>query len=249
MSTPASPRRRVLAQGGFETRTILRNGEQLLVTFGLPLIVLVGLVKTTAVLDTGGISRIDFVVPGLIAMAVMSTAFTSQAILTAFDRRNGVLRLLATTPLGRTGLLLGKALAVGVVLVVQAVILGAVALALGWRPSLVGLLVAVPIGVLGTVAFTSLALLMAGTMRPEGVLALANLLLVVLLVAGGTIAPASAMPPALRWFATYTPSGALGDALRAVLVGTGSPWGAVGLLAGWTVVLTGLAGRFFRWAE
>ena len=105
--------RRVLAQAGLETRMILRNGEQLLVTVILPVLVLVGLARTGFVdLATDGASRIDFVAPGVLALAVMSTSFTSQAIATAFDRRNGVLRLLATTPLGRGGLLAGKVLGV-----------------------------------------------------------------------------------------------------------------------------------------
>jgi ABC-2 type transport system permease protein len=242
-------RRRVVAQGAFETQVILRNGEQLLVTLILPLLVLIALVNVTAVLDTGSVARIDFVVPGVIAMAVMATAFTSQAILTAFDRRNGVLRLLATTPLGRGGFLAGKALAVLAILVVQAVVLGAVALGLGWRPAVGGVLAALAIGLLGALAFTSLAMLLAGTLRPEGVLALANLLLVLLVGAGGTLVPADQMPSWLGWFATWTPSGALGDALRAVLLGVQTPWGPLAILATWAVVLAGLAGRLFRWSD
>ncbi|MEK8229245.1 hypothetical protein NKG05_30040 [Oerskovia sp. M15] len=117
--------RRVASQTGFETRMILRNGEQLLVTIVLPVMLLVGLARTTFIdLDTQGYSRIDFVTPGVLALAVMSTAFTSQAIATAFDRRNGVLRLLSTTPLGRGGLLAGKILGVLAVEVIQLIVLG-----------------------------------------------------------------------------------------------------------------------------
>ena len=115
--------RRVAAQTAFETRMILRNGEQLLVTIILPVMLLLGLVLTSFVdLHTGGASRVDFVTPGVLALAVMSTAFTSQAIATAFDRRNGVLRLMSTTPLGRGGLLAGKVLGVLAVEVVQVVV-------------------------------------------------------------------------------------------------------------------------------
>lgn len=182
--------RRVLTQAAFESRTVLRNGEQLLVTIALPLFLLVGLARTAVVeLDTGGAARIDFVTPGVLAVAIMSTAFTSQAIATAFDRRNGVLRLLATTPLGRRGLLAGKVLAVLAIELVQAVVLCGVALALGWRPDAAGIPAAIGAGLLGTAAFTALALLLAGTLRAEGVLALANLVLVLLVVGGGVLVP------------------------------------------------------------
>ena len=100
-------------------------------------------------LDTGGASRIDFLTPGVLALAVMTTSFTSQAIASSFDRRNGVLRLLSTTPLGRGGLLAGKVLGVLVVEVVQVVVIGLTALLLGWHPDPAGIALAVVAIVLG----------------------------------------------------------------------------------------------------
>ena len=240
--------RRVLSQTGFETRAVLRNGEQLLVTIVLPVMVLVGLTRTSVVeIDTGGLSRIDFVTPGVLALACVSTAFTSQAIATAFDRRNGVLRLLATTPLGRGGLLAGKLLGVLAVEVVQVVVVGAVALALGWQPAAGGILAAAGVGLLGTACFTALALLLAGTLRAEGVLALANLVLVLLVVGGGLLVPPEQLPGPLEHLATFLPSGALGEAMRGALIGTGVPVLALGVLAVWTALFSWAAARFFRW--
>ncbi len=240
--------RRVLSQAGFETRAVLRNGEQLLVTIVLPVMVLVGLTRTSVVeIDTGGLSRVDFVTPGVLALACVSTAFTSQAIATAFDRRNGVLRLLATTPLGRGGLLAGKLLGVLAVEVVQVVVVGAVALALGWQPAAGGILAAVGVGLLGTACFTALALLLAGTLRAEGVLALANLVLVLLVVGGGLLVPPEQLPGVLEHLATFLPSGALGEAMRGALLGTGVPVLALGVLAVWTALFSWAAARFFRW--
>ncbi|MCA5893436.1 ABC transporter permease [Isoptericola sp. NEAU-Y5] len=244
----ASPARRVTAQAGFETRTILRNGEQLLVTIVLPVLVLVGLARTSIIgLDTGGLPRIDFVTPGVLALACVTTAFTSQAIATAFDRRNGVLRLLATTPLGRSGLLAGKVLGVLAVEVVQVVVIGVTALLLGWQPHVAGIPAAVGAGLLGTAAFTALALLIAGTLRAEGVLAVANLLLVLLVVGGGLLVPPDQLPGPLAHLATFLPSGALGEAMRGALLGTGVPPLAVVVLAAWTALLAGATVRFFRW--
>lgn len=244
----APARRRVLAQTAFETRAVLRNGEQLLLTLVLPVLLLVGLVRTTVLeLPTAGLPRVALVAPGVLALAVMTTSFTSQAIATAFDRRNGVLRLLATTPLGRGGLLAGKILAVLAVEVVQVVVIGGTALALGWRPEPAGIFPAVLAALLGTAAFTSLALLLAGTLRAEGVLAVANLLLVLLVVAGGVLVPAEVLPGALAQVAPLLPSGALGDAMRAALAHGTVDTTAFAVLAGWTVVLGAAAARWFRW--
>ncbi|MBC7290072.1 MAG: ABC transporter permease, partial [Actinotalea sp.] len=156
-------------------RTVLRNGEQLVITLVLPVLLLVVLTRTSFV-DLGTDDRIGLVAPGILALAVMSTAFTSQAIATGFDRRNGVLRLLATTPLGRGGLLAGKVLGIVAVEALQIVVLVGVALGLGWRPDPAGLPGAALALVLGTAAFTGFALLVAGTLRAEAVLAVANLL-------------------------------------------------------------------------
>ena len=248
MSAPASTRRRVLAQTSFEARAILRNGEQLLVTIIVPVLVLVGLTRVTGIeLDTGGASRIDFLTPGILALAVMTTSFTSQAIASSFDRRNGVLRLLSTTPLGRGGLLAGKVLGVLVVEVVQVVVIGLTALLLGWHPDPAGIPLAVVAIVLGTAAFTSLALLVAGTLRAEAVLAVANLLLLVLAVAGGVIVPASQLPGPMAHIALLLPSGALGEAMRETLMHGVLPGWSVVVLVGWTAALGWGASRLFRW--
>ncbi|WP_407318109.1 ABC transporter permease [Isoptericola halotolerans] len=255
MTTPSTPapsaapaRRRVAAQASFETRAILRNGEQLLVTIVVPVLLLVGLVRTSVVdLDTGGVGRVDFVTPGVLALACVTTAFTSQSIATAFDRRNGVLRLLATTPLGRGGLLAGKVLGVLAVELVQVVVIGAVALGLGWQPDLAGILPALGLGLLGTAAFTALALLLAGTLRAEGVLAVANLVLVLLVVGGGLVVPPAELPGPLAHLAAFLPSGALGEGLRGALLGTGVPPLSVVVLLAWTAVLGAGASKLFRW--
>jgi ABC-2 type transport system permease protein len=244
----APTRQRVLAQTSFEARAILRNGEQLLVTIIVPVLVLVGLTTVTSIdLDTDGASRVDFLTPGILALAVMTTSFTSQAIASSFDRRNGVLRLLSTTPLGRGGLLAGKVLGVLVVELVQIVVIGVTALLLGWRPDPAGVPLALVAVVLGTAAFTSLALLVAGTLRAEAVLAVANLLLLVLAVAGGVVIPADHLPGPMSHVALLLPSGALGEAMRESLMHGALPAWSVVILVAWTAALGWGAGRLFRW--
>ena len=242
---PAPAPRRVLAQARFDAVVLLRNGEQLLLTLVLPALALVGL-SLTEVLDLGEGRRVDLAAPGVLALAVMSTAFTGQAIGTGFDRRYGVLRLLGTTPLGRGGLLAGRVLAVAAVEAVQVVVLGGLALALGWRPHLGGVPLALVAVLLGTAAFTSLGLLLAGTVRAEGVLAAANLVWVLFLAGGGVLVPPAKLG---GWghVAGLLPSGALGDALRAALGSGTADVGALVVLAVWAAAAAAVTARFFRW--
>src|SRR6476620_1083597 len=178
-SAPAPLLRRILLPGQYEALTMLRNGEQLILAVILPLLALVGL-AVTPLLDGLGSSRVNIAVPGILALCAMSTAFTGQGIATGFDRRYGVLRFLSTTPLGRTGLILGKVLAVLAVLLLQVVVVGLLALALCWQPTAAGWLPGLAILVLGAAAFTALGLLVAGTVRPEATLAITNLLWILL---------------------------------------------------------------------
>jgi ABC-2 type transport system permease protein len=180
----------------------------------------------------------------------MSTAFTSVAIATGFERRYGVIKLLGSSPLPRHGLLLGKALALLAVVVLQLVVLVAVGLALGWEPnrsepltSLTGVVLAVG---LGTTAFAALGLFVAGVLRAEATLALANLVYLLLMAGGGIVLPTSSYGAAGA-FVQWLPSAALGDAMRAALLDATIDGSALLVLAAWAVVGTVLTGRTFSW--
>lgn len=246
MSAPAPEATRVLAQARFDTANLLRNGEQLLVSLILPAMALVGGVLLTFPALEG--RRVDVITPGVLALAILSTAFTGQAIGTGFDRRYGVLRLLGVTPLGRGGLLAGRILAVLVVEVIQFVVLGVIGLALGWRPELSGALAALLFWVVGTACFVSLAMLFAGTLRAEATLALANLAWV-LMLGLGTVLPTSSFPAPWDTVVSLTPPGALGDGLRAALGSGSADWVSLLVLLVWTVLFAGLARRLFRWSD
>jgi ABC-2 type transport system permease protein len=243
---PAATARRVLAHAWLEATLVLRNGEQLLLALVLPVLLLVGL-NSVHVPSLGTGRRIDVLTPGVLALAVMSTSFTGQAIQTGFDRRYGVLRLLGTTPLGRSGLVGAKVLAVLAVQVLQILVIGGVGLGLGWRPDVAGVPAAVLVVALGTAAFVCLALLMAGTLRAEATLAGANLVWVLLLAGGGVVVPVDRMPDGLSHLATVLPSGALGEALRAALIDARLAPGPCLVLLVWTAVAGVLTARSFRW--
>jgi ABC-2 type transport system permease protein len=247
MSAPASLGDRVAAQARFETGTLLRNGEQLLVTLILPALALVALSRT-ATPDLGTGRRINVVTAGVLALSVASTAFTGQAISTAFDRRYGVLRWLGASPLGRGGLLLGKALAVLAILAVQLLVLGGLAAALGWEPSAAGVVPGLISVVLGAACFVSIALLLAGAVRAEAVLAIANLLWV-LFLGLGLLMPTSVLPAVLQPLAVTLPSGALGDAMRASLVSGHWPLSQWAVLVAWGVGASAVTSRLFRWTS
>ena len=245
---PAPTRQRILGQARFELGTLLRNGEQLLVSLVLPIGALVGLTLAGAP-SLGDGRRVDLSTPGVLALWVISAAFTSQAIATGFDRRYAVLRLLGTTPLGRDGLLWGKALATLAIEVAQWVVIGVVGALLGWHPDAGGWLPAALFLVVGTWTFVALALLLAGTLRAEGVLAVANLVWILLVALGGVLVPRTEMPAALGHVVALLPSSALADGLRdAFADGTLGGFPLLVLLV-WGLVATVLARRTFRWSD
>jgi ABC-2 type transport system permease protein len=185
----------------------------------------------------------------VLALCIISSAFTGQAIATGFDRRYGVLRLLGVTPLGRTGLLVARAVAVLSVIAVQFAVIASIGAALGWQPVPSGVPAAIVSTLLGTWAFAALGLLLGGTVRAEGVLALANLLWVAMLGLGGVVVAGSELPARYATVVAALPSAALGDSLRAALgSGSASPRDWL-VLTGWAVAATLLGRRFFRWSD
>jgi ABC-2 type transport system permease protein len=241
-------RRMVTAQAGLELRILVRNGEQLLLTLIIPVLLLIAFGHEPLVSISG--SRIDFVVPGILALAVLSTAFTSQAIATGFERRYGVLKRLGASPLSRTGLIGAKTLTVLAVEVVQVIIIAGLGAALGWHPhtSAAGVAGALALMLAGTAAFSGLALLLAGTLRAEATLAAANLVYLVMLGIGGVLFPLARFPDSVQPVLKLLPAGALADGLRTALAHSGGvPARDLLVLLVWAAVAITLAARTFRW--
>ena len=242
-------RRAVIAQARAETMLTLRRGESLLLTLGIPIVLLafftvIGYPDKTV---TGGVSTVDFLAPGILALAVMSTGMVSLGIATGFERQYGVLKRLGTTPLGRPALLLAKMAAIFGVELLQIVVLWLAGVLLGWQPrgDVTTFLVLV---VLATGGFAGVGLLMAGTLRAEMTLAAANGLYLVLLLLGGMVVPLSKLPGALQGFARALPAANLADAFHALL-GDGNhvPGRAWLVLLAWAVAAPAAAAATFRW--
>jgi ABC-2 type transport system permease protein len=232
-----------------ELRLTARRGENVLVTVIIPVVVLLFFTSFT-ILPSGAGRPVDFLLPGALALAIIATSLVNLGIATAYERNYGVLKRLGGSPLTRPGLLAAKMSAVLVVEVGQIVLLLVIAAAaLGWSlgpgasPALlvVGLL-------LGTLAFAGLGLLMAGALRAEATLALANALFITFLLLGGIVIPVDHLPEPLATVAGLLPAAALADVFRAALVsGDIAIAGPVAILVAWGVGAVALAARTFRW--
>lgn len=243
----AAPRRsQVLSHALTEAKLVARNGEQLVLALVIPVALLVG---ARALADRLGVDARTFPA-SVLALALFSTTFTSLAIATAFERRYGVLERLAATPLGRNGLLAGKAVAFTGIAAVQMLLLAVVALALGWRPALTPLpwLVGIATAVAAGIAFANIALVLAGRLRAEGVLGVANLVYILLAGGGAVVLPLSAYPGWLRPLLAALPTGALGEGLRNAASGVLAPWPLL-VTALWALLATLLARKAFRWMQ
>jgi ABC-2 type transport system permease protein len=222
---------------------LARNGESLLLTLGIPMLLLVFFTNVDVLPIEG--EPIDFLAPGVLALAVLSSAFVNLAIAVGFEREYGVLKRLGATPLGRPRLLGAKTLAIVAVEAVQVAVLWPLALALGWDPSLepaffVGV-------VLGTVAFAGLGLCLAGSLKALVTLAAANGLYLVLLLLSGMVIPLDELPDAARALARLLPSAALTEVVRGTLSDASVAGRAWAVLTAWAVAAPLLAIRLFRW--
>jgi ABC-2 type transport system permease protein len=221
-----------------------RRGEAVVLAMGVPLLVLLGAGLTRATtLPTG--NRLGYVVPGVLALTVMSTAFTGQAITTGYERSYGVLKRLGASPLTRPGLLASKTAAVLCLVVAQVLVLALIGVAVGWRPDLARIVPALGVTVLATAAYCGLALVIASVLKPETTTAAATLIYVIMLAAGGIMFAAPDLGTA-GWF--VLPLAAHAEALRdALTAGTAIP-GTIWLsLTLWAVVSLTAAAKRFRW--
>ncbi|WP_225727474.1 MULTISPECIES: ABC transporter permease [unclassified Nocardia] len=231
------------AQTRLELILLLRNGEQLLLTMFIPITLLIGM--TLLPFGDLGSHRVDKIVPAVMMVAVMSTAFTGQAIAVGFDRRYGALKRLGATALPRWGIIAGKSAAVLIVVVLQAILLGAIGFALGWRPGLAGLALGAVVIALGTATFAAMGLLLGGTLKAEVVLALANILWFILLGIASVVFATDHLPTVVNILARLAPSGALAVCLEEAMRSS-VDWFGLAVLLVWGGVSGALATRCFR---
>ncbi len=243
----ASPVRQILAQTQVELLLTLRRGESVLITLIVPVLLLIFFASLNIIPAASG-KAVDFLLPGMLALAVMATGMVSLGIATAYERYYGVLKRLGSSPLPRSGLIIAKVISVLVLELLQAIVLIGVAVVLyGWRPAGSPPLTLLVLAV-GTVTFASLGLAMAGALRAEVTLAAANGLYLLFLLLGGGILPLSHLPPTLAAIAQILPAAALTQALQATMSNDAPfPVFALLTLVIWAVIILLVAIRTFRW--
>lgn len=248
MSRPASPVAATVAQTAMELRLTVRRGENVLVTILVPAAVLV-FFASVDVVTIGPGPAVDSLLPGALALAVIATGLVNLGIATAYERSHGVLKRLGGSPLTRANLVTAKLTAVLLIEVVQVVLLFAIAwLALGWRPAPSSSPSAfVVFLLLGTSAFAGLGLLLAGALRAEATLALANGLFLATMLLGGIVVPVDRLPVPLSTVAGWFPGAALADGFRIALGAVGDPLADMAVLATWGIGAVALTARTFRW--
>ena len=237
----------VAAQTKLELAMTLRRGESLLVTLAIPIGILVFFGKVNPLSSISG-DPIDFLVPGVLSLAVMASAMVSLGIATGFERRYGVLKRLGSTPLSRGGLLAAKTLNVLAIEVLQVAVIVATGMALGWKLETT-IIPAIGVLLLGTIAFAGVGMLMAGTLRAEANLALANATFLVLMFLGGMAYPLAKLPNTVESVARLLPAAALAECVRAVLGHHSFPVGNFVVLLVWAIGAPLAAARWFKWEE
>lgn len=225
----------------------LRRGESLLLVIGIPIVLLL-FFSSVHILPTGTPHPVDFLAPGILALAVMGTAMVNLGIQTGFERGYGVLKRLGSTPLGRPALLTSKIVAVLALEVIQVVVLVPVAIGLGWHLHAASIPIAIAAVALATVAFGGAGLALAGVLRAEVNLAAANGLYLLLLLVSGMLAPLSKLPGWLADIAKALPAAPLASSLHSALSSGRSPAASDWIvLVIWAVAAPAVAALTFRW--
>jgi ABC-2 type transport system permease protein len=230
-----------------EITVMIRNGEQLLLLVVIPVVLLV-FFSQTDFLPTGNENKMDFLLPGILSLAVISTAMVSLGIATGFERSYGVLRRLGTTPLGTRRLIAAKISAICIIEIAQLVILTVVGLLLGWNPSQINLAQVLIFLILGTGCFAGIGLTLAGRLRAEVNLAAQNGLYLVFLLLGGIFVKSDKLPTTISQISKYLPSSLLSGLLRDSFNNTAVLADAIAL-SGWAIAACALAVTSFKWSD
>ena len=239
--------RQVLTQVRYELLLTLRRGENILVTLIVPVLLLIFFTSLNIIPAKNG-SSINFLLPGILALAIIAAGMVNLGIATAYERYYGVLKRLGSSPLSRSELIIAKVISILVLEIIQVLLLVGVAVVLyKWQPA-GSVWLALGVIVLGTVTFAGLGLAMAGALRAELTLAGANALFLLFLLIGGGILPLQHLPTVLADLAQVLPAAALTQLLQASMTnGSTFPISSLVVLAVWAVLILLVAIRTFKW--
>jgi ABC-2 type transport system permease protein len=243
MNRPASFGQLVAAQAVVEGRLTLRRGENLLAMIILPAAALWFLGSLPGTTRT-----VASILPGVLALAIVASGLVNLAIATGFERGYGVLKRLGGSPLGRDGLLVAKLVVVVVIGILQVIVLIALAAAMGLRTGAnLSPIALVAATIMGSATFSALGLLLAGTLRAEATLVVANVMFLAALVLGGILVPLADLPDPLQTVAMLSPVGALAEMFRSALGFGGSFSDNAIVVVMWGLGAAAATVRLFRW--
>ncbi len=239
--------RQVLTQVRYELLLTLRRGENILVTLIVPVLLLIFFTSLNIIPAKNG-SSINFLLPGILALAIIAAGMVNLGIATAYERYYGVLKRLGSSPLSRSGLIIAKVISILVLEIIQVLLLVGVSVVLyKWQPA-GSTWLTLGVIVLGTITFAGLGLAMAGALRAELTLAGANALFLLFLLIGGGILPLEHLPTVLANLAQVLPAAALTQLLQASMTnGSTFPISSLIVLAVWAVLILLVAIRTFKW--
>ena len=117
MSAPAPASASVATRFVVELRLTARRAENLLAMLVIPVAVLVFFASLG--IPAGASNHVAFLLPGVVALAIVASGLVNLGIATAYERQYGVLKRLGGSPLTRTQLIVAKAATVLVFVLVQ----------------------------------------------------------------------------------------------------------------------------------
>jgi ABC-type multidrug transport system permease subunit len=198
-----------------------------------------------------GSRYIDFLIPGMIGMNIMSSSMWGIGYVLVEMRTRKLLKRLVATPMSRLQFLVSFVLMRALFLLLELPVL----LAFGWFAFHVGIAGSIPllvaVSVAGALTFAGLGLLVASrAQNTQTVSGLMNAIMLPMFIGSGVFFSTARFPQAMQPFVRVLPLTALNDALRAIMIdgaGLASLALPLALLAATTVLSFAAALRLFRW--
>lgn len=201
-------------------------------------------------LQTREIRAIDYLVPGVLAMALMQLGLFAAELLVT-ERENKVLKRLGATPLRRSTLIVSTVVFRLLIALGQAALIIVVAMLVFDVPMLGNWFFLAGMVILGTLAFLAMGYMVSAFVKTqEAVMPLLMAIQFPMMFLSGIFFPVEFMPGFMRPIMEAIPLTYLGDSLRQIMVESSAlhaHWINIGVLSGWFVVSLGIAVRFFRW--
>jgi ABC-2 type transport system permease protein len=241
----------LVSQIKLENRLFLREKEAIFWTLAFPvfLIALFGLIWKDE--TWGDLSAINWLLPGIIVMALMTTCFLNNAMFIVEQREKGIFRRISLTPLKKHILIIGQLVNRYLIVLLQTLILIALAVIFFGARVQGNLALFWVVLSIGALSFLALGFAIAGLIKSEkSAHPITMIIFFPLMFLGGCVFPIDAIPGFLHPFCEVLPSLHLNDALRAVVTGGtsfGEIWQDLLILGGWLVVCSAIAVKFFRW--